>query len=42
MSLSLNTGVNDLTISAAINVTNLSPALAFSPLWLEVQEVEVY
>lgn len=42
LSLTLNTGVNDLTISAAANPTNLNPSIAFSPLWLEVQEVEVY
>lgn len=42
MSLTLNTGINDITITAAANALNLKPSLAFSPLWLEVQEVEVY
>lgn len=42
MSLTLNTGVNSLTISAAINALNLNPSITFSPLWLEIQEVEVY
>lgn len=38
MSLSLNTGVNDILISAARNESNLNNVIKFTPLYLEVQE----
>lgn len=42
MSLMLHTGSNDFTVTAALNPTNLEPVLTFTPMWLEVQEAEVY
>ncbi len=38
MSLALNTGVNDILISAAKNASNLNNVIKFTPLYLEVQE----
>lgn len=38
MSMTLNTGQNDITITAAINATNLSSLIKLTPLYLEVQE----
>lgn len=38
MSMTLNTGVNDLAITAAQNASNLNNIIKFVPLYLEVQE----
>lgn len=38
MSMTLNTGVNDLAITAAQNASNLNNLIKFVPLYLEVQE----
>nr|WP_315020975.1 phage tail domain-containing protein [uncultured Aminipila sp.] len=38
MSLCLNTGVNDILISAARNESNLNNVIKFTPLYLEVEE----
>lgn len=37
MSMSLGTGQNDFTVSAAENAVNMVNSIVFSPLWLEVQ-----
>ena len=42
MSLMLHVGSNDFTVTAASNPTNLESVLTFSPLWVEIQEAEVY
>ncbi|WP_312647577.1 phage distal tail protein [Aminipila sp.] len=38
MSMTLNTGVNDIAITAARNASNLNNIIKFTPLYLEVQE----
>lgn len=38
MSMTLNTGVNDIAITAARNAANLNSIIKFTPLYLEVQE----
>lgn len=38
MSMTLNTGVNDISITAARNAANLNNVIRFTPLYLEVQE----
>lgn len=38
MSMTLNTGVNDIAITAARNASNLNNVIKFKPLYLEVQE----
>lgn len=37
MDMTLNVGVNDISITAAGNVSNMSGKIFFTPMWLEVQ-----
>ena len=37
MDMTLNVGINDLTVDASANSVNLKTSIAFSPLWMEVQ-----